>query len=132
MLITLCGQKFIGQTQLTTCLLFDFQDDKHVRMIALGIGNYRQFMDQLREIAGDNVYTADNFDELSDLFNEILVESCSKYSLSEIARVIHFITTRKSEIRTDTLYHNNDNARPRFGPCPREPQEVWEREQRDS
>lgn len=53
------------------------RDDKQVRMIALGVGNYRSFMSELREIAGDNVYTAANFDELSDLFNEILVESCS-------------------------------------------------------
>jgi len=50
---------------------------KHVRLVALGIGDYMKFMDQLREIAGDNIYTADNFDELSDLFNEILVETCS-------------------------------------------------------
>ena len=70
-------------------------------MIALGVGNYMEFMDELREIAGDNVYTADNFDELSDLFDEIMVETCSKYSLREIARVVHFITTRKSEIQTD-------------------------------
>ena len=114
----------MGETQLTNCLLFDFQEDKHVRMIALGVGKYSEFMDQLHEIAGDNVYTADNFDELSDLFNEILVETCSKYNLIEIAR--------KSEIRTDALYHDNNNARPRFGPYPQEPQDVWERElQRD-
>ena len=101
-------------------------------MVALGVGNYMKFMDQMREIAGDNVYTADNFDELSNLFDEILVEGCSKYSLREIVYVIHFITTLKAEIRTDTFYHNNDNARPHFGPCSQEPREVWERElQRD-
>ena len=77
------------QTLLTNCLLFDFQEDKHVRMIALGVGKYSEFMDQLHEIAGDNVYTADNFDELSDLFDEILLESCSKYNLIEIARKSH-------------------------------------------
>ena len=80
-------------------------------MVALGVGNYMKFMDQMQEIAGDNVYTADNFDELSNLFDEILVEGCSKYSLREIVYVIHFITTLKAEIRTDTFYHNNDNAR---------------------
>ena len=84
-------------------------------MIALGVGRYMEFMDQLHAIAGDNVYTADNFDELSDLFDEILVETCSKYSLREIAHLVHFITTRKSEIRTVRLYHNNDNTRPQFG-----------------
>ena len=72
-------------------------------MVALGVGKYMEFMVQLREIAGDNVYTADNFDELSDLFDEILVESCSKYSLREIAHVIHFITTLKSEHREHTI-----------------------------
>ena len=75
----------MGQTELTNYLLFVFQDDKHVRMVALGIGNYQEFEDQLLEIAGDNVYTADNVDELSDLFDEILLETCSKYNLSEIA-----------------------------------------------
>ena len=95
-------------------------------MVAVGIGKYKDFLDQLREIAGDNVYTADNFDDLSDLFDEILVQTCSKYSLSEIT--IHFITTRKYENRTDPLYHNNDNARSHFGPGPQERQEVWERE----
>ena len=59
--------------------MFDFPKAKHVRLVALGIGDYMKFIDQLREIAGDNIYTADNFDELSDLFNEILVETCSKY-----------------------------------------------------
>lgn len=101
-------------------------------MVALGVGKYMEFMDQLREIAGDNVYTADNFDEMADLFDEILLETCSKYCLWEIAHLVHFITTRKSEIRIDTLYHKNDNARPHFGLCPHEPQEVWKRElQRD-
>ena len=79
----------MGQKQLTNYLLFVFQDDKHVRMIALGVGNYMEFKDQLQEIAGKNVYTADNFDELSDLFDEILVETCSKYNLIEIERKSH-------------------------------------------
>ena len=72
-------------------------------MIAVGVGRYMEFLDELREIAGDNVYTADNFDELSNLFNEILVECCSKYSLRDIERAIHLITTLKAEIRTDTF-----------------------------
>ena len=97
-------------------------------MVALGVGNYMKFMDQMQEIAGDNVYTADNFDELSDLFDEILVETCSKYSLRKIVHVVHFIATLKAEIRTDTFYLNNDNARPNFAPCSQAPQEVRERE----
>lgn len=71
-------------------------------MVALGVGRYIEFMDQLRAIAGGNVYTANNFDELSDLFDEILVETCSKYSLREIAHLVRFITTRKSEIRRNS------------------------------
>jgi len=80
----------MGQTHLTNCLLLVFQDKKLVRMVALGVGNYQKFESQLEEIAGpDNVYTADNFDELSDLFDDILVETCSKYNPIEITRKAH-------------------------------------------
>ena len=87
-------------------LLFNFQDEKHVRMIAVGVGNYGKFMHQLHEVAGDNVYTAENFDELSNLFDKILVETCSKYILSEIAlkshvslrfEQIHYVITQQCE-----------------------------------
>lgn len=70
----------------------------------MGIGKFEDFLDQLEEIAGDNVYTAHNFNELSDLFDEMVVETCSKYSLSKLSRLIHFIATHKSEIRPDILY----------------------------
>ncbi|KAL9968596.1 hypothetical protein ACROYT_G020705 [Oculina patagonica] len=50
---------------------------KDVRISAIGVGNYEDFEGQLEEIAGENVYNATNFDELSDLFEEILAETCS-------------------------------------------------------
>ena len=60
-------------------LIFLFRPKrKNVRIIAVGIGKYKKFQGQLEEIAGRNVYNADNFDELSNLINDILVETCSK------------------------------------------------------
>ena len=54
---------------------------KQVHIVAVGIGRqYKKFQEQLKEIAGKNVYSANNFDELSDLFNEILAETCSKWT----------------------------------------------------
>lgn len=53
----------------------------------MGIGKYEDFLDELEEIAGDNVYTVHNFNDLSDLFDEIVVETCSKYSLSKLSRL---------------------------------------------
>ncbi|KAL9968587.1 hypothetical protein ACROYT_G020696 [Oculina patagonica] len=50
---------------------------KNVRIIAVGIGQYEDFQGQLEEIAGKNVHNASNFDELSDLFDDILAETCS-------------------------------------------------------
>lgn len=52
--------------------------EKNVRIIAVGIGQYEDFQGQLEEIAGSNVHNASNFDELSNLFNDILAETCSK------------------------------------------------------
>lgn len=51
--------------------------EKNVRIIAVGIGQYEDFEGQLEEIAGKNVHNASNFDELSNLFSEILAETCS-------------------------------------------------------
>ncbi|XP_020620995.1 cartilage matrix protein-like [Orbicella faveolata] len=51
--------------------------EKNVRIIAVGIGQYEDFQGQLEEIAGNNVHNASNFDELSNLFNDILAETCS-------------------------------------------------------
>jgi len=50
---------------------------KGVRIVAIGVGNYQSFEGQLEEIAGEKVYNATNFDQLSDLFSEILKETCS-------------------------------------------------------
>ncbi|KAL9968594.1 hypothetical protein ACROYT_G020703 [Oculina patagonica] len=50
---------------------------KDVRIVAIGVGKYEDFEGELEEIAGDNVYNATNFDELSDLFDQILAETCS-------------------------------------------------------
>ena len=52
--------------------------EKNVRIIAIGIGQYEDFQGELEEIAGENVHNASNFDELSNLFSEILAETCSK------------------------------------------------------
>lgn len=60
--------------------LFDLQD-KGVRVVAIGVGKYKDFQGQLKEIAGENIYNATNFNELSDLFEQILAETCSKSSL---------------------------------------------------
>ncbi len=54
------------------------QKAKAVRIIVVGIGQYEDFQGQLEEIAGKNVHNASNFDVLSDLFDEILAETCSK------------------------------------------------------
>ena len=51
---------------------------KGVRIVAIGIGEYEKFEGQLEEIAGENVYSATNFNQLSDMFAEILKETCSK------------------------------------------------------
>ena len=51
---------------------------KDVRIVAVGIGQYEDFQGQLEEIAGENVHNASNFDKLSDLFSDILAETCSK------------------------------------------------------
>lgn len=54
---------------------------KQVHIVAVGIGRqYKKFQEQLKEIAGKNVYSANNFDELSDLFDKILAETCSKWT----------------------------------------------------
>lgn len=50
---------------------------KDVRIVAVGIGQYEDFQGQLEEIAGENVHNASNFDKLSDLFSDILAETCS-------------------------------------------------------
>ena len=64
--------------RLLTALAFFFWQAKGVRIVAIGVGNYRSFEGQLEEIAGEKVYNATNFDQLSDLFSEILKETCSK------------------------------------------------------
>lgn len=53
---------------------------KDVRIVAVGVGQYEDFQGQLEEIAGENVHNASNFDQLSNLFSDILAETCSKYS----------------------------------------------------
>lgn len=51
---------------------------KNVRIVAIGIGDYVNFQGQLEEIAGKNVYNTSNFEELSNLFLDILTETCSE------------------------------------------------------
>lgn len=46
--------------------------------VAIGVGYYEKFEDQLVEIARDHVYNLDDFDDLSDIFTDILKETCSK------------------------------------------------------
>ena len=59
-------------------LTFSRPKAKQVHLVAVGIGEYEKFQGQLEEIAGKNVYNASNFDELSDLVDDILAETCSK------------------------------------------------------
>lgn len=52
---------------------------KKVHVAAVGVGQYEDFQGELEQNAGpDHVHTADNYDKLSNLFSEILEESCSK------------------------------------------------------
>lgn len=51
--------------------------EKAVRIVAVGVGEYQDFEGQLEEIGGENVYNVNNFDELPDLFEDILKETCS-------------------------------------------------------
>ena len=51
---------------------------KDVSIVAIGIGDYVNFQGQLEEIAGKNVYNTSNFEELSNLFLDILTETCSE------------------------------------------------------
>ena len=51
---------------------------KKVRIVAVGIGDYKNFQGQLEEIAGKNVYNTSNFEDLSNLFDDILTETCSE------------------------------------------------------
>ena len=46
--------------------------------VAIGVGDYKKFEDQLVEIAEDHVYHLDDFDNLSDIVPDILKETCSK------------------------------------------------------
>lgn len=46
--------------------------------VAIGVGYYEKFEDQLVEIARDHVYNLDDSDDLSDIFTDILKETCSK------------------------------------------------------
>lgn len=50
---------------------------KNVRVIAVGIGNKIREED-LEKIAGDNVYLVKDFKDLSDLYNILMREICSK------------------------------------------------------
>ena len=59
---------------------FDFLQDKEVSRVAIGIGEHEEFLDQLKEIAEENVYTLKDFPRLSDVFTKILQETCSKLS----------------------------------------------------
>ena len=58
--------------------LWYFFQAKGVRIVTIGIGEYEKFEGQLEEIAGENVYSATTFNQLSDMFAEILNETCSK------------------------------------------------------
>ena len=54
-------------------------------MVVIGVGQYEDFEGQLEEIAGNNVHSVENFDQLSNLFRTILAESCSKSTPSDIS-----------------------------------------------
>ena len=50
---------------------------KNVRIIAVGIGNKIREED-LEKIAGDSVHLVKDFEDLSDLYNILMREICSK------------------------------------------------------
>ena len=52
-----------------------FCQNKNVMTVAIGVGYYEKFEDQLVEIARDHVYNLDDFDDLSDIFTDILKET---------------------------------------------------------
>ena len=52
-------------------------------MVAIGVGQYEDFEGQLEEIAGNNVHSVESFDQLSNLFQTIIAESCSKSTRTE-------------------------------------------------
>lgn len=49
---------------------------KNVKIIAVGIGKYKNFQGQLEEIAGDLVFNVQDFSKISTLFNGIMSEIC--------------------------------------------------------
>ena len=51
---------------------------KQVHIVAVGVGQYEDFQGQLEQIAGESVHNVDNFNELSNLFSDILAEACRK------------------------------------------------------
>ena len=53
---------------------------RNVSIVVIGVGRFENFREQLEEIASeeDSIYNILEFDDLSDLFIDILEETCSK------------------------------------------------------
>lgn len=61
---------------INSILIFDIFQAKNVRIIAVGIGK-EVFEEELGKIAGERVYLADDFDDLSNLYAILMEEICS-------------------------------------------------------
>ena len=73
-----CSISIVLQYLIKSDLPIDPQAKK-VHIVVIGVGGHDRFQGQLEEIADPgNVHTVDNMDELTDIFDRILDESCSK------------------------------------------------------
>ena len=81
--------------------------DKNVKTLVVGIGR-KVYPEELKKIAGTNVYLVDNFDQLLDHIKQIEELMCSKfiYTLVEIdqqgAQILSFAT--------ELLLHDNKDS----------------------
>ena len=75
------------------------RQEKAVRIVAVGVGEYQDFEGQLEEIGGENVYNVNNFDELPDLFEDILKETCSKYKGCSVQGVL--VPWKRNSVHTE-------------------------------
>ena len=91
---------FFSLLLLKSILIADsFCQAKNVMTVAIGVGDYKKFEDQLVAIAGDHVYTLDDFDDLSDVFTDILKETCSK-PVTQIISILNELSGFSCEEQT--------------------------------
>ena len=61
---------------------------KKVRITAVGIGK-KIYEEELKKIAGENVYLADDFEDLSNLYKILMEEICSKFLIHTFSFVFN-------------------------------------------